>query len=584
MSHPSQPPTTMRCTPTIALLAIHLAIILLALAPAAHAQPSSQAVQVVISGGFSQLLVRASDENTATGTVLPTSEAGTVSGVHATPAIVAGFAIQYALLIEPSALCPDPTSCTPASIEPLALALEQTLNPGETLSIANLLSPHITPIAGRDDLRPQLLAAATGAASSAPIILSTLSPPAHTHLEVLTLTSATTASTLQLPSAPLIPVHILTPSAPDAAICARTMATGGSCTTAAFTDANALQTALQRIQSLFIVRLGCPTNAPTASVTTLTGELPAGVPFVIPLPSLVCEITAGAAGADRRPLYIGLSIGALLVLILILIALRRPRRTPVEPVVDFSIFPPNAQARSRQDLTPVDDQPPWLRRFDLDNERQALRSTPVDSRGEHLLAIGKDGSTQAWPVTPSAQCIAGTHPQATLRLPDGPATALVMQSDGLGQVRMVHVESGADVRVNGAPAAAGLTVNDGDEISVGHHSLIEHRVPCTERAQSLCPSTPDAFDMLGIQTRSTIIGRDPLPYFGITPVPCKLAIPNISSDHLELWLSGGRAFVRDLGSSNGTWVGAQKIPALRPILIRPGMTVELASLVRFQVE
>ena len=63
------------------------------------------------------------------------------------------------------------------------------------------------------------------------------------------------------------------------------------------------------------------------------------------------------------------------------------------------------------------------------------------------------------------------------------------------------------------------------------------------------------------------IGRDP---------QCGLASqePSLSRRHAEVFLEGGYAYIRDLGSSNGTWVNGQLVGA-QPVPLMPGQTVYL---------
>jgi hypothetical protein len=63
------------------------------------------------------------------------------------------------------------------------------------------------------------------------------------------------------------------------------------------------------------------------------------------------------------------------------------------------------------------------------------------------------------------------------------------------------------------------------------------------------------------------IGRDP---------QCGLATqePSLSRRHAEVFVEGGYAYIRDLGSSNGTWVNGQLVGS-QPVPLMPGQTVYL---------
>ncbi len=83
---------------------------------------------------------------------------------------------------------------------------------------------------------------------------------------------------------------------------------------------------------------------------------------------------------------------------------------------------------------------------------------------------------------------------------------------------------------------------------------------------------------------TTLLGRDPLPYQGLRAIPAKLVIPQISNDHLELWISGGILYLRDLDSSNGVTIDGNN---LLPFVVTPvaaGQRIGLSKIVSFVVE
>jgi hypothetical protein len=67
-------------------------------------------------------------------------------------------------------------------------------------------------------------------------------------------------------------------------------------------------------------------------------------------------------------------------------------------------------------------------------------------------------------------------------------------------------------------------------------------------------------------------------FAGRDPSACGLAFldPGLSRRHAEVWLDAGNTFIRDLGSSNGTWVDGQLVGAY-PVQLRPGMKVYLGT-------
>src|SRR5690606_3764857 len=57
---------------------------------------------------------------------------------------------------------------------------------------------------------------------------------------------------------------------------------------------------------------------------------------------------------------------------------------------------------------------------------------------------------------------------------------------------------------------------------------------------------------------------------------CELWVmdPSVSRRHAEIFMQGETVYLRDLGSSNGTWVNGQVVgPA--PVVLAPGNTVHL---------
>lgn len=84
-----------------------------------------------------------------------------------------------------------------------------------------------------------------------------------------------------------------------------------------------------------------------------------------------------------------------------------------------------------------------------------------------------------------------------------------------------------------------------------------------------------------LQLGTAQIRLDPMKnrvYAGRDPSACGLAHldPALSRRHAEVWVESGETFIRDLGSSNGTWVDGQMVGAY-PVALRPGMKVFLGT-------
>jgi len=65
-------------------------------------------------------------------------------------------------------------------------------------------------------------------------------------------------------------------------------------------------------------------------------------------------------------------------------------------------------------------------------------------------------------------------------------------------------------------------------------------------------------------------------FAGRDPAACQLAHvdPTLSRRHAEIWLAEGKAFIRDLGSANGTWVDGKSL-GHEPAMLQPGQQVWL---------
>jgi len=79
-----------------------------------------------------------------------------------------------------------------------------------------------------------------------------------------------------------------------------------------------------------------------------------------------------------------------------------------------------------------------------------------------------------------------------------------------------------------------------------------------------------SFKLDPVQKNRVFAGRD--------PTACGLAFldPGLSRRHAEIWLENGNTFIRDLGSSNGTWVDGQLVGAY-PVQLKPGARVFLGT-------
>jgi hypothetical protein len=76
----------------------------------------------------------------------------------------------------------------------------------------------------------------------------------------------------------------------------------------------------------------------------------------------------------------------------------------------------------------------------------------------------------------------------------------------------------------------------------------------------------------------TLNATKPRIYAGRDATACGLAFldPGLSRRHAEVWLENGQTYIRDLGSSNGTWVNGQMV-GHHPVQLAPGQNVFLGT-------
>lgn len=564
-----------------------LAVLFFWLMPAlVSAQPVGVLGSVEFEGN-TLLLVHAEDEQYA-GDPYSLSTGGTISVVDVEPALLAGANPVFHLLVDRSFFCSDPSSCTADALEPLSVAIEQTFNPGETIVIASLADPTATAsvIPDMDSIRPAVLSLwetlpeSTPARSNLENYASTLSADQQ-HIVMLLVGGGESHLTALPAPAPILAVHVVfTGSLPSQ--CQQVVEQGGICIEANDPFEMTTMFAVDRLQNLYSVRLGCPEIVPGRNQQSVLVRGAGGQEIEVPLTSLVCTIEVGQSISPVL-IYGGIAGACLAVLLLLIFIIRRPRQNDI-PQIDLSAFGPNDSAHVRTSREVVAQRPEWLRRPELDDMRQALRQKPTTEADTTIMGIDRTDGFKTLALQSSSTITVGTSADATLRLTHGPAHALTIETDAFGKPRIVKFDEQADITLNGYPLMTGSALIVGDEVTIGHDVIFEIRSPAVG-SRRLVAQDVAAFDPIDIHpAQSTVLGRNPLPYAGVLPIACKLAIPGLSADHIEIWQSGGRAFVRDLGSSNGTWVRDERIQPNRVTLVSPGDIVELASLVRFTVE
>lgn len=506
------------------------------------------------------------------------------------PALLEGMEPTHELVLEMAAFCQQPAECA-QPIQGLQRAVEATFNPGERL-VVRASTDHPT-LSAQTDLE-QIRASIQGLVRAVPEpgAVSGLHAAAGAELRTLTIVARLSLAQSMVQSftaqPPLYPAHVNvlivgSPAAETDTLCQQVAATGGLCR-AAVDPARApemLQALLEDVQRIERVSFACVTppddvdRSAVVAVQTAGGTSSALLPgeqvwcAPLPEPTRVIPVWVWAIAGGG---------GSVLLLGLLMLMRRRP---VVEGVSPLDGLPDNHQAWVRQHPETVDDRPDWLPDPVLHAAREQLRSAilPVPPQGL-LVWISSQQPGQA-PMPPTgAMEIGGTGGVPLSSAAHAAIARLVRSAAGQAPtLELASPEIGARVRVNGRPAQQGQVLRPGDEVSVDSMLLLEFRMPATEAATRIEFNDSRAFSSLTARSTTTVLGRDPLRYQGVTPVESQVKIDRLSSDHVALWLSGGVLYVRDLGSANGTCLDGVRLQAYAVYPVMKGQRLELGAVV-----
>ena len=428
----------------------------------------------------------------------------------------------------------------------------------------------------------------------------------------------------------------------DDALCLAARATGGLCLTfgargAAFADI--FESAFAATRSVFLYDIPCvqdTTDAPVLSLRVATDHhrspprelarhlvaCPAPTPPPAPSQAPGVEVEPAPAPepapASRRGLallFIVLALGALGGAVLVL----RPKRPTMQEEDDGEIderagrlrdaaaptaapsalreapfeanaFPINDKASALVSAGPVPDRPSWLRHPGAAEARRTLRREPSSVAVPHLFfSDGTRNLTMPLRTIEGKVLRLGNAPDCKIRHEAWPPDLIAGELRVAGdQVRIQPIALKRLLERAGKTLEEEAIVLPGDEICIAGHSVLELRWPepgsGSHRHLRLRCEQSLAWDIVRVGATSVILGRNPLPYRGVRAEPCKRVIPHVSNDHLEVWVSGGLCWIRDLGSANGTYVAGERIPPMIPVEIPVGSTFSLANVLTFHVE
>ncbi len=505
-------------------------------------------------------------------------------------AVLVGIQPTHELVIELAAFCEAPTACA-QPLQGLQRAIEATFNPGERLIVrAPTDSPSLIAQTDLDEIRSSVQALLSSVSQSGIAV----GQPASALAELRTTTVVGRLSLVQsmvqsfVAQPALYPAHINvlvvgSPSADAQALCQQVSATGGLCR-AAVDPARApemLQALLEDVQRVDQLAFAClsPNADVERSAAVPVQAANGGAPVMVAGEQVWCAPPPEPTRILPVWVWIVTGGGGFLLLTGLLLMLRR--RPSVESVSPLDGLPDNSHAWVRHHTETVDDRPEWLPDPVLLAAREQLRSAvlPVPPQGLLVWMSAQQAGQTPMPATGSVEIggvagvpLSGSHTVPVARL----VRSAVGQSPTL---ELATPDVVARVRVNGRPAHQGLVLRAGDEVSVDSTLLLEFRMPIAEAASRLAFSDSRAFGSLSALATTTVLGRDPLRYQGVTPVASKLRIDGLSSDHLALWISGGVLYARDLGSANGTFLDGVRLQAYVVYPVTKGQRLELGAVV-----
>lgn len=267
-----------------------------------------------------------------------------------------------------------------------------------------------------------------------------------------------------------------------------------------------------------------------------------------------------------------------LLLVAVALVLRGRKKAGVDPLEAFA---ENTDPVAAKNQGPVEEQPSWLRDPSVERARAMVRSHRSAAQGLHLV-WSDEHAVHEMPLQMGSTLLVGNREDCHLKVAAVPrgqvALELIVDTNGL---QVMKVDASVTVDLDGRAVESSMMAVDGSELVIGHLVMMELRAHRSNKQNwSISPEDDRTFDAFSPDVTNTVLGRDPLPYRGVRALPCKLSIPMVSGDHAEFWVSGGRLFVRDLGSSNGTKVDEELVTPFVPREVRPEQVISLSALVK----
>ena len=506
------------------------------------------------------------------------------------PVLLEGVQPLHELVLEMAAFCQQPAECA-QPIQGLQRAVEATFNPGERLVVrASTDSPVLPPQIDLDQIRASIQGLVR--AVPEPGAMNGLHAPAAAELRTLTVVARLSLAQSMVQSfiaqPPLYPAHINvlvvgSSAAETEALCQQVAATGGLCRAAvdSVVAPELLQALLEDVQRIERVSFACvsPPDGVDRAVAMAVQTANGGSPVLLAGDQVWCAPLPEPTRVIPGWVWAIAGGGGLALLLGVLLLMRR--RPVVEGVSPLDGLPGNQQAWMRQHTETVDERPEWLPDPALHAAREQLRSAALPVPPHGLLVWMSSQQPGQSPMPPAgAMEIGGSGGVPLSSAESAPIARLVRAAmGGPPTLELASPDVATRVRVNGRPAQSGLVLRGGDEVSVDSTLLLEFRMPVADAASRVEFSDSRGFAPLSASLMTTVLGRDPLRYQGVTPVASQLKIDRLSSDHVALWLSGGVLYVRDLGSANGTCLDGVRLQAYAVYPVTKGQRLELGAVV-----
>ncbi len=179
----------------------------------------------------------------------------------------------------------------------------------------------------------------------------------------------------------------------------------------------------------------------------------------------------------------------------------------------------------------------------------------------------------------------GRAPQNSLMIDDASLQEVHAEiRSGTDGITLQNRAGGTSMWVNGIPVADKTTLKVGDQITLGHLDLelIDPKA-ATEFANA--PASKPSGRGWSIHSKASWLEQNRFPIEGKVVIgrdsACDIALPleHLSRRHVELDIRGGQLFLKDLDSSNGTFLNGERVSESP---VKPGDKIKL-DVVTFEV-